>query len=72
MTVRSDLMNMLIDRVKGWKLPTAEAARRLGLTRPRLDELLHGKLSRFQTDVLIAMAGNAGLAVEIGLTEKQE
>jgi predicted XRE-type DNA-binding protein len=71
MTVRSDLMTALIDRVESWTLPQAEAARRLGVTRPRLDELLRGKINKFRTDDLIAMAGNARLAVEIGLTEKQ-
>jgi len=70
MTVRSDLMSALIDCVESWALPQTDAARRLGVTRPRLDDLLCRKIDRFRTDDLIAMTGNAGLGIKIGLTEK--
>lgn len=71
MTMRSDLMRLMTERVNGWKLPPSEAARKLGVTRPRLDELLRGKIHKFSTDDLVAMAGNAELSVKIELTERQ-
>jgi len=41
--LRSTLMRAITDRVESWALPQKDAAKRLGLTRPRLDELMRGK-----------------------------
>ena len=43
----------------------AAAAKRLGVTQPRLSDLLRGRLSRFSLDALIALADRAGLAVSM-------
>jgi predicted XRE-type DNA-binding protein len=65
MRVRSDLMMAIEQTVRGWKVPQREAARRLGITQPRLNDLLTGKISKFSLDALVSMSPNAGLEVEL-------
>jgi predicted XRE-type DNA-binding protein len=43
MTMRSNVMIAINDAVRGWHTTQARAARRLGITQPRLNDLLHGK-----------------------------
>ena len=59
---RSDLLSALGDRVKAWKLPRSAAAKRLGITLARLDDLLRGKLGRFSLDDLVSLTAAAGAA----------
>ena len=40
MTMRSDVLAIIATTVRGWNITVAEAASRLGLTQPRLDDLL--------------------------------
>lgn len=69
MTVRSKLM-MAVDRqVRSWGLTHAEAARRLGITQTRLNELLGGRINDFDTDTLITLAIQAGLALRLDIAE---
>jgi predicted XRE-type DNA-binding protein len=51
--------------VKSWGLPQEAAAARLGITRPRLNDLLRGKLGKFSLDALVNLATAAGLTLEI-------
>ena len=62
---RSELMNALRHRIVRARWTQAEAARRLGVTQPRISTLMRGKLSLFSLDTLVAMATAAGLRVEI-------
>jgi len=50
-------------------VPQEEAARRLGLTRPRTNDLLRGKLGKFSLDALVNIAASAHLDIEIRVTE---
>ena len=63
--VRADLLAHVIERVKSWNLPEGEAAARLGITRPRLNDLMQGKLHKFSLDALVNLASAAGLVLEI-------
>ena len=47
MTMRSDLLIALTERVKGWKITQAEAAKRLDITQPRLNDLVRGRINNF-------------------------
>ena len=58
---RADLMLDIRERVKSWDEPLGEAAKRLGLTRPRLNDLLRGKFNRFSLDDLMTAATAAGI-----------
>jgi len=55
MTMRSDLLIALRNAVEGWGLTQAEAARRLGVTQPRLNDVLRGRISNFSLDALISL-----------------
>jgi len=65
MTMRSDVMIAVHNAVRGWKTTQAQAARRLGITQPRLNDLLHGKINKFSLDTLLTLATRAGLKVKI-------
>ena len=69
MKLRASLM-MALDRhirTKGWT--QAEAARRLGVTQPRISDLLRGKIPLFSIDTLVGMLTEAGLRVEMRVGE---
>jgi predicted XRE-type DNA-binding protein len=65
MTLRSDVMAIIAATVRGWNITAAEAANRLGITEPRLDDLLRGKISKFSLDTLLTLATRAGLKVTV-------
>lgn len=65
MKVRSALMMQVQRFVKDNKLTQAEAARRMGVTQPRISDLMRGKISLFSIDMLVGMAAHAGLKVGI-------
>ncbi len=65
MTMRSNVMIAIKDKVRSWNTTQARAARRLGITQPRLNDLLHGKINKFSLDTLTTLASRAGLKVKI-------
>ena len=69
MTARADLLIAIRERVKAWETPQDEAAARLGLTRPRLNDLLRGKVDKFSLDALVNIASAAGFVLRIHLSE---
>lgn len=69
MKARADLLAVLIERIGSWGLPQEAAAKRLAITRPRLNDLLRGKLGKFSLDALVNLAAAAGLALEIRARE---
>lgn len=52
-------------RAQGWT--QAEAARRLGVTQPRISRLLKGKWEDFSLDMLLTLAARAGLHAHLRL-----
>ena len=66
-TMRSNIMVAIKDEVRSWDTTQARAARRLGITQPRLNDLLHGKINKFSLDMLAALATRAGLKVKIDI-----
>lgn len=65
MTMRSNVMSALTDTVRGWDMTQAKAARRLGITQPRLNDLPRGRVDKFSLDTLMTLATRAGLKVKI-------
>jgi predicted XRE-type DNA-binding protein len=63
--LRSALMSALIRHIKreGWT--QAQAAKVLGVTQPRISDLIHGKIDAFALDMLVKMATAAGLRVTL-------
>lgn len=69
MKLRSALMMALKDYiVRAW-LTQAQAAKRFGVTQPRVSDLMHGKIDLFAIDTLVNMATAAGLHVEMRILE---
>lgn len=67
MTMRSSLLIAIEQQVRGWNVTQAEAARRFGITQPRLNDLLRGRITNFSLDTLINLAGQAGLTVRLDI-----
>jgi len=67
MTMRSDVMTVINATVRGWDTTQAQAARRLGITQPRLNDLLQGKINKFSLDALMTLATRAELKVKIDI-----
>ena len=67
MTMRSNLLIALQRKVKSWEVTQAEAARRLGVTQPRLNDLLRSKIDKFSLDMLINLAIHAGISVRLDI-----
>lgn len=64
---RSEIMLALKKEVVSWGGTQGEAAKRLGVTQPRLNDLVRGRIHRFNLEALIALAERAGFDVHIAL-----
>jgi predicted XRE-type DNA-binding protein len=64
---RADLMDALMHMVaaEGWT--QTQAAKRCGVTQPRMNDLLRGRISRFSLDALVNMAAACGFHVRMEL-----
>lgn len=65
LVLRSELMTRVERFVKRGGMTQTEAARALGVTQPRLNDLLRGKIDKFSLDALVNMLGHAGMRVEV-------
>jgi predicted XRE-type DNA-binding protein len=65
MKVRSALMTVLTDFILAEGLTQAQAAKRFGVTQPRISDLMRGKINLFAIDTLVNMLGAAGLHMEL-------
>ncbi|MFN6961312.1 MAG: helix-turn-helix domain-containing protein [Rhodocyclaceae bacterium] len=65
--LRSDLMHEIsrIVAEHGWT--QLEAAKRCGITQPRMNDLLRGRISRFSLDALVNIAARLGRRLHIDL-----
>ena len=63
--LRSDLMIRIEKYVKKSGMTQADAARELGITQPRLNQLLKGKIQLFSLDALVNMLAQAGMRVNM-------
>jgi len=63
--MRSDLMIAIETFYRRSRLTQAEAARRLGITQPRLNALLKSRIEQFSLDALVSIANRAGLNVRL-------
>jgi predicted XRE-type DNA-binding protein len=68
MKLRSALMLALKDHLARAGMSQADAARLLGVTQPRISDLMRGKINLFGLDALVNMATAAGLRIELKVT----
>ncbi len=69
--IRSKLMRAITRVVKSWDVSQTEAARRLHITQPRLNDLLKGKVDKYSLDALVNLLANADLKIEIHVNSKE-
>ncbi|MAX33284.1 Predicted DNA-binding protein, contains XRE-type HTH domain [Onishia taeanensis] len=75
MRLRAELMGKIADRVAEWGETQKVAAERLGITQPRLNDLVNGRINRFSLDALVnlsrpALGGHLHFAFEDDTKEK--
>ncbi len=63
--LRSELMMRIEDFFEKSGKTQAETAKRLGLTAPRFNALLKGRIELFSLDALVNLATRAGLSVRL-------
>jgi predicted XRE-type DNA-binding protein len=63
--IRSDLMRAVHSTIQDRGLTQAAAAHLLGVTQPRVSDLVRGRIDLFSIDTLIDMLTRAGLEVEV-------
>lgn len=63
--LRSELMMRIEQFYRRSEMTQADAAKILGLTQPRLNALLKGKIGLFSLDALVNVASRAGLSVRL-------
>ena len=68
MRVRAELMIAVRHFVEKGRLTQTEAAKRLGITQPRLNDLLRGRIEKFSVDALVNMLTRSGrhVAIRVG------
>ena len=69
MKARSTLMMELSSYIEKQRLTQAQAAALLGVTQPRVSDLMRGKINLFSLDMLLNMATTAGMSPVLKLTK---
>ena len=65
MKLRSILITALKNHISSTEMSQAEAAKLLGVTQPRISDLVRGKINLFALDALVNMAVAAGRRIEL-------
>lgn len=63
--IRAALMTELSAHLKNSGMTQAQAARKFGVTQPRISDLTRGKIDLFSIDALVNMVTAAGLHLDI-------
>jgi predicted XRE-type DNA-binding protein len=69
MKVRAALMIALKEHIAAEGLSQSEAAKLLGVTQPRISDLMRGKIALFGLDTLVNMAAAAGLHIKVQIAK---
>jgi predicted XRE-type DNA-binding protein len=67
--IRAALMQELSAYIERSAMTQAEAARRFGVTQPRISDLTRGKIDLFSIDTLVNMLTAAGLHLDLRVRE---
>lgn len=65
MKLRAELANQIIEHMQAQKLTQAKAAELIGVTQPRIADLMRGRLNLFSLDALVDMADRIGLRTRV-------
>jgi predicted XRE-type DNA-binding protein len=67
MKARAELMRAITQYIRSCGMTQAEAAKTLGVTQPRISDLMRGKIDVFSLDTLVNMLGAAEIRLEMRL-----
>ncbi|MBW1940504.1 MAG: XRE family transcriptional regulator [Deltaproteobacteria bacterium] len=67
--IRSKLMIRLKKYIETNSLTQKSAAKLMGVTQPRISDLVRGKIDRFTIDMLVNMLVRAGIKVDLHLKD---
>jgi len=65
LSLRADLMIQIRRLIERRRLTQAAAAKRFGVTQPRISDLVRGKIDLFSIDTLVDMLARAGVRVRL-------
>lgn len=65
MRIRSVLMDELISHITQEGMTQLEVAQKLGVTQPRVSDLVRGKIDLFSIDALVNMLALTGLHIDV-------
>ncbi len=63
--IRSAMMRALVSFIRTNKLTQARTANLLGISQPRVSDLMRGKINLFSIDNLVTLLAAAGLRVDL-------
>lgn len=63
--LRSTVLRSVREQVRRWGVPQQKAAAVLGLSQPRLSDLMNAKIEKFSLDSLVNLAHSAGIQAHI-------
>ena len=66
--IRAKMMTALTGYIQERKITQSRAARIMGVSRPRISDLVRGKIGLFTIDTLVNMVTAAGLKVDVDIT----
>ena len=69
--IRAEVAHQLIGELERRALTQSRAASLLGVTQPRISDLMRGRLNLFSLDTLVEMAERVGFKVDIRLTKRR-
>ena len=65
MKARAELMRAIEAHIHNSGMTQAEAAKKLGVTQPRISDLMRGKIDVFSIDTLVNMLATAEIKIEM-------
>jgi predicted XRE-type DNA-binding protein len=69
MKIKSRLMMDIESCIKKQGMTQKQAAKKMGVTQPRISDLVRGKINRFTIDMLVNMLARLGMHVEVTLRD---
>lgn len=72
LSLKTKLMMVLSMLINEQDLTQAEAAKILGVTQPRISNLMKGKISKFSIDMLLDMLGRMGFLMDVSFDPKSK
>src|ERR1017187_5802510 len=69
--IRAKMMMALTNYIQERKITQSRAARIMGVSQPRISDLVHGKIGLFTIDTLVNMVTDSGLKVDVRSEERR-